>query len=154
MINENFDLSDIYIERCDKETEEMIAVESASFLEQPLHYLQTHKNEFVYLESKSFEEIGVDAVCLEMDDVFGTYDVMLGLKLQKKFGTALKEFLNRELKGNGAKFDLIFNEKDGMWDFNFGLDFINGFHNELSLSEAFQIIYQFLIKLRDEMGVS
>src|SRR3954452_8936082 len=77
--------ADAYIERCDKETENMLKNESSSFLTQPLDYLKMHKNEFIYLESNWFDLIGVEAVSLEADDVFGTYDVMLGLKLQKKF---------------------------------------------------------------------
>ncbi len=79
------------IERCDKATEETLSKESFAFLEQPIDYLQKQKNEFLFLESKWMELIGVDAISLELNDVFGTYNVMLGLKLQKKFGQSLKE---------------------------------------------------------------
>ena len=85
--------SNAYIERCSKETETMIANESSSFLNKPIIYLKEHKNEFIYVESALFDDIGVEGISLEADDVFGTYDVMLGLKLQKKFDRVLREYL-------------------------------------------------------------
>ncbi|MGX6443265.1 branched-chain amino acid aminotransferase [Neobacillus sp. K501] len=136
-----------YIERCNKETETMIATESNDFLEQTITYLKEHKNEFIYMESNIFEEIGVEGLSLEMDDVFGTYDVMLGLKLQKKFEKPLKEHLNAHLHGDEAKFDLMFSHEDGLWDLNFTLNYVDGFSDEISLSGAFEIIYRFLSKL-------
>ncbi|WP_017753955.1 hypothetical protein [Calidifontibacillus oryziterrae] len=154
MRNSNFDLGDVYIERCIKETDEGIAVESRNFLKQSLQYLEKHKNEYIYLEAKSFEELGVDGVCLEVDDVFRTYDVILGLKLQKKYGTALKNILHTKLQGNETTFDLMFNQADGLWDLNFGLNFVEGFQNELPLEKAFQLIFQFLEELIEEVEVS
>lgn len=136
--------SDAYIERCDKETENMIKNETAAFLSQPLAYLKNNKQEFIYLESKLFDEIGVEAVSLEVDDVFGTYDVMLGLKLQKKFDKLLKEYLNEHLNGDEAKFDLMFSQEDGLWNLNFALNYVEGFKEDMLLSEVFIMIYQFL----------
>lgn len=136
-----------YIERCDKETEETLSKESYDFLEQAIDYLQKHKNEFLYFESNWLELIGVDAIAFEVNDVFGTYDVMVGLKLQKKFETSLKENLRKELQGEEAKFELMFNQGDGLWDLNFALDYVNGFKEEMSLEEAFRLIYRFLFKL-------
>lgn len=150
MSNQQF-LEDAYIERCDKETEELIAKETDSFLSQPLDHLKKHKKEFLFLESKQFEAIHVDAVSLEVDDVFGTYDVMLGLKLQKKFGNVLKEELNQNLKGSEAKFDLLFSNEDGLWDLNFALNYVNGFREDLSIGEAFELIHQFLVKLVEKV---
>jgi len=138
---------DAYIERCNKETEETLAIESFAFLEQPIDYLQKHKNEFLYLESNWLELIGVDAISLELSDVFGTYDVMVGLQLQKKFERSLKENLSKELVGDEARFELIFNQKDGMWDLNFALNYVEGFNEEMSLEEAFRLIYRFIFKL-------
>ncbi|WP_042147213.1 hypothetical protein [Paucisalibacillus sp. EB02] len=138
---------DAYIERCDKETEETLAKESFVFLEQPIDYLQKHKNEFLYLESNWLELIGVDAISLELSDVFGTYDVMVGLQLQKKFEISLKENISKELYGDEARFELIFNQKDGVWDLNFALNNVQGFHEEMSLEEAYLLIYRFLFKL-------
>jgi hypothetical protein len=139
--------TDAYIERCDKETENMIKNESSSFLSQKLDYLKKQKNEFIYLESNWFDLIGVEAVSVEADDVFGTYDVMLGLKLQKKFEKTLKENLNNQLHGDEAKFDLMFSLEDGLWNLNFPLNYVEGFHEEITIGEAFQLIYRFLFQL-------
>lgn len=136
--------TDAYVERCSKDTETMISNESAAFLNQPLTYLKEHKNEFIYVESTLFEEMGVEGVSLEVDDVFGTYDVMLGLKLQKKFEVMLKGQLNNSLQGDEVKFDLMFSHDDGLWDLNFALDYVNGFTENLSMYEAIQLIHQFL----------
>ncbi|MCC3358751.1 branched-chain amino acid aminotransferase [Bacillus sp. REN16] len=136
-----------YIERCEKETEGTISTELFVFLEHPIDYLQKHKNEFLYFESNWLDLIGVDAISFEVNDVFGTYDVMAGLKLQKKFGTSLKENLRTNLHGDEAKFELIFNQNDGLWDLNFALNYVNGFKEEMSLEEAFRLIYRFLFKL-------
>jgi hypothetical protein len=136
-----------YIERCNKETETMIASESSVFLQESITYLQEHRNEFIYMESNVFEEIGIEGISLEMDDVFGTYDVMLGLKLQKKFEMPLKEHLNTHLHGDESKFDLMFSHEDGLWDLNFALNYVEGFGENISFSEAFEIIYRFLSKL-------
>lgn len=139
--------ADAYIERCDKESENMIKNESSSFLNQRLDYLKKHKNEFIYLESNWFDLIGVEAVSVEADDVFGTYDVMLGLKLQKKFEKTLKEKLNSQLHGDEAKFDLMFSLEDGLWNLNFPLNYVEGFQDEVTVGEAFQLIYSFLFQL-------
>jgi hypothetical protein len=139
--------SDAKIERCDKESEELIAEETATFLNQPITFFMKHRNEFIYLESNWFEMIGVDAVSLEKDDVFGTYGVLLGLKLKKKFETSLKEHLRNELLGDETRFALMFNHDEGLWNLNFALNYLNGFKEELSIGEAYVLIYRFLFKL-------
>lgn len=139
--------ADAYIERCDKETENMIKNETSSFLNQRLDYLKRHKNEFIYLESNWFDLIGVEAISVEADDVFGTYDVMLGLKLQKKFEKVLKDNLNSQLHGDEAKFDLMFSLEDGLWNLNFALNYVEGFNEDITIGEAFQLIYRFLFQL-------
>ncbi len=144
---ENNNFSDAYIERCSKETENMIDKESSSFLNQPITYLKEHKNEFIFVESTLFEQIGVEGISLEVDDVFGTYDVMLGLKLQKKFEKMLKEQLNNSLQGDEAKFDLVFSHDDGLWDLNFALDYVEGYRENLSIHESLHIIHKFLSAL-------
>jgi hypothetical protein len=137
---------DAYIERNDKESEEVISKESNIFLEQPLNYLKKQMNEFIYLESNWFEIIGVDAISLEVDYLFGTYDVMLGLKIQKKFEPSIRMFLKEHL-GDEEKFDLIFSLEDGLWNLNFDLDSVEGFNETITLGRAFQLIYRFLFKL-------
>ncbi|MGJ7910043.1 branched-chain amino acid aminotransferase [Neobacillus sp. LXY-1] len=139
--------ADSYIERCDKETENMIRNEESDFLEQPLVFLKKRKNEFIYLESKWFDIVHAESVSLEADDVFGTYDVMLGLKLQKKYDNKIREFLNSHLHSDEATFDLMFNSQEGMWDFNFALNYVDGFDENMSIGEAYQLIYKFLFTL-------
>ncbi|WP_251028578.1 branched-chain amino acid aminotransferase [Bacillus sp. ISL-18] len=143
----NTRFTDAYIERCDKESENMLKNETSAFLSEPLHYLKQHKNEFIYLESKWFDFVNVDAISLEVDDVFGTYDVMLGLKVQKKYDKQLREYLDAHLNGEDAKFDLMFTLDDGLWNLNFVLNYVEGFHEEMTMGEAFQLIYHFLFKL-------
>lgn len=147
------DLSESYIERCDKESEEVLANEDTQFLQQPITYFKQHKNEFIYLESNLFEEIGVDAVSFEVDDVFGTYDVMLGLKLQKKYEPKIKEYLQNNLRGDEANFDLMFNQQEGLWDLNFTLNFSKDFKEDMPIAEAYSLIYHFLLKLTEEVQV-
>lgn len=139
--------SEVYIERCDKETEELLAEEDAKFLNEPLSYLMKHKNQFIYLESDYFDIIGVDAISLEVDDVFGTYDVMLGLKLQKKYEATIKSYLSNALQGDSAKFDLMFSQADGLWDLNFTLNYVKGYKEEMTLLKAYQLIYGFIFGL-------
>lgn len=139
--------NDAYIERLDKETEELLASEEQGFLNQPISYFQQHKNEFMYLEAGAFSELGVDGISFEVDDVFGTYEVLLGLKLQKKFQAAIKEYLQSTLQGEEARFSLIFNGDDGLWDFNFGLNYVEGFKDGLTIAEAYQLIYTYLKSL-------
>ncbi|PLR78710.1 branched-chain amino acid aminotransferase [Bacillus sp. V3-13] len=139
--------ADAYIERCDKESEQVIAAETPAFLERPIAYLEKHKNEFIYLESDWFDKIGIDAVSLEVDDVFGTYDTMVGLKLKKAAEARIKAYLNQELNGEEPKYDLMFDHAEGLWNLNFTLNYVNDFNEELSIGEAYNLIYLFLFKL-------
>lgn len=138
---------DAYIERSNKESEELIAVEKASFLAQPIDYLKKNKDEFLYFESEWFELIGVEALSIEVDDVFGTYNAMFGLKFQKKMGDVLKTYLKKELQEDIGSFSLMFNPGDGLWDVNFALNNVKGFRKDLSLEDAFHLIYHFLFIL-------
>ena len=99
------------------------------------------------MESQWFELIGVDAICLEVDDLFGKYEALLGLKLQKKFNNAIRAYLQATLKGEEVKFALLFNAEDGLWNVNISLNDIEGFREDLSIGEAYQLIYYFLFKL-------
>ncbi|WP_147534214.1 branched-chain amino acid aminotransferase [Bacillus marasmi] len=139
--------SDAYIERLDKETEEILASEEQGFLNQSISYFQQHKNEFMYLEAGAFSELGVDGISFEVDDVFETYEVLLGLKLQKKFQASIKEYLQTTLQSEEARFSLMFNGDDGLWDLNFGLNYVEGFKEELTIAEAYQLVYTYLKNL-------
>ncbi|MFK9117783.1 branched-chain amino acid aminotransferase [Peribacillus frigoritolerans] len=139
--------TDAYMERSNKESEELISEENSAFLSQPIEYLKNNKDEFLYFESQWFELIGVEALSLEVDDVFGTYNAMFGLKFQKKMGEVLKTYLTKELQAEIGSFSLMFNQGDGLWDVNLALDNIKGFQEDMSLEEAFHLIYHFLFNL-------
>ncbi|WHY95116.1 branched-chain amino acid aminotransferase [Peribacillus simplex] len=139
--------TDAYMERSNKESEELISEENSAFLSQPIEYLKKNKDEFLYFESQWFELIGVEALSLEVDDVFGTYNAMFGLKFQKKMGEVLKTYLSKELQGGIGSFSLMFNQGDGLWDVNFALDNLKGFREDMSLEEAFNLIYHFVFIL-------
>jgi hypothetical protein len=72
---------------------------------------------------------------------------MLGLKQQKKQDKTIRTYLQEALKGEGAKFDLMFSADDGLWDLNFALNHVEGFQENWSINEAYQAIYSFLFKL-------
>ncbi|MGG0412242.1 branched-chain amino acid aminotransferase [Peribacillus simplex] len=139
--------TDAYMERSNKESEELISEENSAFLSQPIEYLKNNKDEFLYFESQWFELIGVEALSLEVDDVFGTYNAMFGLKFQKKMGEVLKTYLTKELQEGIGSFSLMFNQGDGLWDVNLALDNVEGFREDMSLDEAFNLIYHFLFIL-------
>jgi hypothetical protein len=139
--------TDAYIERSNKETEELISEETAAFLSKPLEYLKINKSEFLYFESSWFELIGVEALSIEVDDVFGTYNAMFGLKFQKKMGNVLKAYLNNELQGGIGTYSVMFNQGDGLWDVNFALNSVKGFNEDMSLGDALSLIYHFLFIL-------
>lgn len=138
-----------YIEVCDKETEESIERENFAFLKEQLGYLKEHQDRFIYIESDWFELVGADSVSLEVDDLFGRYNVMLGLKVQKKHEKALRNFLEQQLHGSESKFGMLFSQQDGLWDINFTLDYVTGFNDDQSLDEAFRLIYHFLFMLAE-----
>ncbi|MBX9971149.1 hypothetical protein ACFW1J_25110 [Priestia aryabhattai] len=139
---------DSYIERVDKETDELIAEESPlSFLDTPLSYVKEHRSEFLYVESKWFEFIKMDGCSFEVDDVFGTYKVLTGLHMQKKFGSLLKQFFAKELNESPTSVQLLFNDKDGLWDVNIELDAIKEFDEKMSIGEALILTYRFFFHL-------
>lgn len=151
MENEKWSFNNSYIERSNKETEEKISSESADFLEKSIQYLKKEMNEFIYIEDELFDKIGVDGVSLEVDDLFHTYDVMLGLKLPKKQENTIRTYLNNALKGEDIKFDLMFDGQDGLWNLNFTLDYVEGFREDMSILEAYRAIYQLLSSLVDSV---
>ena len=136
--------SDAYIERSDKETEEFLGEENASFLEQPISYFKQHMNEFLYLESKWFDLIGVDAISFEVDDLFSTYDVMLGLKIQKKYSSQLRDYFSQHSVDPNEPVDLIFDAQEGIWNINFSLHTLRGFSEDMTVAEAYQLVYSFI----------
>ncbi len=145
---------DVYIERCDKESENLISEEETVFFNQSISYFKKNINEFIYIESPLLETIGVDAISFEVDDVFRTYDVMLGLKLQKKFEAAIKSHFDTVLSGDETSVDLMFNQSDGLWDINFTLNDAEGFNEEMTVGEAFSLIYTLISELVEQVKES
>lgn len=141
--------AEAYIERSNKETEEVITKESAGFLSTPLNFLNENKSEFLYIESNSFDLIGAETLSLEVDDVFGTYNALFGLKLPKKLGPSLKNFLNDSLKQEMGAYSVMFNDSDGLWDVNFAFNYVEGFTENMSLGEALAFLYRFLFTLME-----
>lgn len=147
---ESLRFKDSYIERVDKETDELIAEESPLlFLDTPISYLKEHRSEFLYVESKWFEFIKLDGCSFEVDDVFGTYKVLTGLHMQKKFGSLLKQFFAKELNESPTSVQLLFNDKDGLWDVNIELDAIKEFNEKMSIGEVLVLIYRFFFHLAE-----
>lgn len=140
-------LSQAVVERCDKETEELIA-DGHAILDEPVRYLKENSEHFVYLEAECFDRVGVDGVSLEMNDVFQTYGALLGLKLQKKFGPEIKQILAETLTNGEDSYELLFNGEDGLWDLNLTLNDMRGFSEEATLLEAYEMVYQFIFFLR------
>ncbi|MCG7342573.1 branched-chain amino acid aminotransferase [Sporosarcina sp. ACRSL] len=133
------------IERCLKETEEVIKEENESFMSKPASYFSKNPEEFLYVESDAFETIGVDGIAFEMDDVFETHTILFGLKVQKKWGSFLKDYVEANV---GSKtFSAMFSDKDGLWDINVPLDNLEGFQKEMPLTDTIDLAYQFIFKL-------
>lgn len=151
MNHNGLDFTNIYIERGDKETENFLSEEGNSFLQKKVSYLMANKEEFIYIESNSFNGLGVEGLCLEVDDVFGTYQAMLGFKLPKKLENSLKDYLNSHLTGDEAKYSLLFDHNEGLWNMNFTLNYVQGFSEEDSIGEALIVIYDFLTHLKQEV---
>ncbi len=146
-----FNLSEVTIERCDKETEDIISKEETSFLNTSLKHVKQNQNEFIYIESPAFDEIKVDAISLELDDVFQTYTALFGLAMQKKYTAAIKNYLNDNLKGENKYFSASFSGDEGMWDLNIPLDYIQGFSEDMTIGEALSLTYQLIETLVNEI---
>ena len=138
-----------YIELSDKETEEMIAEKDTSFLGQPVSYFKEHINQFLYVEAVEFERIGVDSACFEVDDIFGSYEALLGLKLQKKHDKAIKEYVRAHIDPDKGRFSMMFNANEGIWDINVSLDGLPGFDESFTVKAALSFIRTFLFGLME-----
>ncbi|MCY7705249.1 branched-chain amino acid aminotransferase, partial [Bacillus safensis] len=130
-IKEEARFGDVYIERVDKESENMIQTENASFLNTPLTYVKKHQKEFIYIESKWFDVVKVDGLAIEWDEVFQTYTVLFGLKRPKKDTNILKDMLSPL---NGAQ--LQFNGQDGLFDVNLQLLELEDIHEDMAFIEV------------------
>jgi hypothetical protein len=136
-----------YLELSNKETDELVAEKTAAFFNEPIAYFKQHIEQFIYIEAEKFEIIGADSVCLEVDDVFGTYEVMLGLRMPKKLEKNMKAAIDQLLTGETKKYSLLFNGTDGLWELNFALNGVDGFDPEMTIGEAFAQIHHFLFQV-------
>lgn len=137
------------IERCHKETEAVIQKETGDFLSRSVSYLKENTEEFLYIESPAFEAIRIDALVLEIDDVFQTYTALFGLGLQKKLREPMKSFLDANLQGDGIQYSMLFSGEDGVWDVNVTLNGMEGFDETLTLEQTVQLVVRFVADLVD-----
>ncbi|MBK4211853.1 branched-chain amino acid aminotransferase [Bacillus safensis] len=148
-IKEEARFGDVYIERVDKESENMIQTENASFLNTPLTYVKKHQKEFIYIESKWFDVVKVDGLAIEWDEVFQTYTVLFGLKRPKKDTNILKDMLSPL---NGAQ--LQFNGQDGLFDVNLQLLELEGIHEDTAFIDVISAVYRFLFRMIMQLEIN
>jgi hypothetical protein len=141
---------ELIIERCNKESEETVKKESASFLDSPLTMLKSHKDEFLYLNAEWFDIIRIDGLSIEIDDVFGHYAAMFGLKLQKKFRSEMEAYLDDTLQGDQG-YNLLFNGEDGLWDVNISINDLPSFREDLPLKDVIEFIYVYLFEMIEKV---
>ena len=135
------------LERCNKETEETVAVETAEFLQQKLSYFKAHQEEFLYAESSVFADARMDAVVLEFDETFKVYTALFGLRLQKKVSQQLKAYLRDNLKGMLGSSSAMFEGNEGIWEVNIALDAIEGFTGEETIEQAYELLINFVTNM-------
>jgi len=140
--------SDLYLELANKETDELIVDEvEASFLNDQIHYLETNLDQYIYVESSAFQMISTESFILEVDSVFKSYELLLGLQLQKKFEKDIRSFIEDALEGDNIRYSLMFNGQEGLWEVNLPLENVKGFNKEMTVSEAIKLAYLFLFDL-------
>lgn len=141
------------LERCNKESEETLAVEKTEFLKQKLEYLKVHQEEFLYAESEDFTSLKMDAVVLEFDEMFQVYTALFGLRLQKKVNAELKAYLRENLKGMLGSSSAMFSGDEGIWEINIALDALKGFTGEETIEQAYELLIDFVKGLLDALDV-
>jgi len=140
------------LERCHKETEQTLAVETAAFLQESVRYLQEKQEEFLYVEASEFVAAKMDAVVLEFDETFKIYTALFGLHLQKKYSEPLKVYLRDHLKGMLGSSSAMFNGTEGLWEVNIALNAIEGYTGEETIEQALQLVVQFMEQLLQEVA--
>ncbi|MDF2067093.1 branched-chain amino acid aminotransferase [Bacillus sp. Cr_A10] len=143
--NEQF--SEAIIERFVKETDETVSKGTKEFFQSPLSHVKENQTEYVYVESKSFDIINVDAIALEFDEVFEVYTAMFGLALQKKFGGSIRDYLNQHFDSEKMNYSLMFSGEDGLWEVNLPLNYMAGFNEDTTIEQTYQFLYSFIFSL-------
>lgn len=142
------------IERCDKETEELLAEETAAFLTMPIHYLKEHPNEFMFVTAGRLDVVRVDTFALEFDEAFGVYSALFGLRLQKKQSEFLHTYLKAHLNHETLTYNAAFSGEDGLWEVNLTLDALDEFNEQQSFDEVLTRLYCFVFGLLEELEAS
>lgn len=135
------------LDRCNKETEEIIASADESFLKEPLNYVAQNQIEYIYAESKEFTDRKMDAVVIEFDDMFKIHTALFGLALQKKYSNPIKTYLRANLTPMLGSSSAMFNGQEGIWEINIAFDAMKDYTGNETLGEA----YDKLLKLVDAM---
>lgn len=146
-INGETRFQNAYVERCEKETIALIVVETPKFLDENIDHLKSRQREFLYVESNAFDLLGIDALSMEIDDVFGTYTALFGLKMSKQNETAIKNYLDHHLSGETGRFSVAYSGQDNLWNMNFSINYIDGFNEDMTLLEAYELVYSFIFKM-------
>lgn len=136
------------VERCLKETEEMIQAESESFLDKPISILHNLIEEFLYIDSDDFQTVKVDGMALEVDDVFKVYTALFGLQLQKKWQDKIQSYIESKLSEGPSS---VLFDTDGTFSVNISLNGLDGFDEKLAIREVVALIYNFLFELLETL---
>lgn len=139
------------VERCIKETEEPVAGTDAAFYTQPISYLKEHEEEFVYVEANRFDVVGIDAVALEFDRLYGSYTALFGFQMQKKYGDAIKSYLDENLQETAVPYSISFSGQDGLWEMNINVGAIPGFNDTQSFEQVISAFYEFMFRLLESV---
>ncbi|MEK4425233.1 protoporphyrinogen oxidase [Solibacillus sp. FSL K6-1523] len=135
------------VERCSKETEETIAVAEAAFINTPISYLKENQSEFIFAQSTQFQDIRIDEMALEFDDAFRLYTALFGLKVQKKHSDAIRRYLKENVKSALGSSSASFSMQEGLWELNVAVDCLEGFNEQLTIQQVYELLYQFVAQL-------
>ena len=136
---------DLYLELANKETDELVIEEvQQTFLKEKINYLENHMEQYLSIESSAFDIISAESFIMEVDSVFETYELLLGLQLPKKAEKNIRLFIEEHLEGDKVRYNLMFNGQDGLWEVNLPLEKIEGFHKDMTIAEAIKLAYLFL----------
>lgn len=134
------------LERLNKETEELIAVADADFLQQPISYFSQNQSEYVYVESPAFEALKMDAVVLEFDEAFEVPMALFGLRYKKSASQKLKEFLKANL-AQGLVSGAMFAGDEGIWEINISLNAMADYDENQTIEQTLQKLEAFVAQL-------
>ena len=139
------------LERCNKETEALIATEEAGFLQQPISYFKKEVEQFLYVAADEFAAVKMDAVVVEFDEMFKVHTALFGLSIQKKYSQALKTYLRDNLKGMLGSSSAMFNGDEGLWEVNIAFEAMATFNGDETIEQAIQQLVAFVADMLAEV---